>query len=238
MDMHAENSILVGNVRIFDHHLVRLGWMMPLVTVVGAMAVHWLNGNYRAVPFFISESDYPGIERWIFTLGLALTGVVLCTIAHRFNVRFKHRKASRFHRVSQVSGWLTGGAVMLLSFTDMYDHLTLHTITAAVVFGSGLVWGVSTHFLIGSSSPGIGMRKVGLSMAISGMTVLNTVIGYYLLTWDAGFLDTDSIVTTLNKIQPAINVAAPGEYLLFLGLVLCMASFERDMYAVEPQSEE
>jgi hypothetical protein len=43
----------------------------------------------------------------------------------------------------------------------------------------------------------------------------------------------------LNTLQPAIDYAAPAEYLLFLGLVVALASFEHDLKAkVSVQSND
>ena len=68
MKIH-ENGVSVGPVRLTDFEIARISWLLPAVTVPLAMLVHILLGNARTFPIFISESDYPGLERFIFTSG-------------------------------------------------------------------------------------------------------------------------------------------------------------------------
>lgn len=229
MNLNSPNGIDVGFTFIPDWKIVRAAWVLPLFTVFTAMTIHAVSGNARAFPFFISESDYEGLERWIFTLGLASSGVLLCITAHRFNIRFHNQDMPKRQRWSYISGWITGCSMFVLSFMNMYDYLIPHTATSIFVFGGGLSWGISTHLLVGPSSTGLNIRKFGLVIAAVGMSVLNTSMGYYLLFSKKIDFDGSSIQSTLDALQPAINFAAPGEYLLFIGLVVCMASFEREV---------
>ncbi len=112
------------------------------------MGVHLLSGNARDVPFFISESDYPGIERWIFTTGLALTGVVLCILSYRFRNMFDASEHITKLRISHTSGMTTGISLVVLAFANMYDYLVLHCIASIFVFGGGLVWGGFNPFTL------------------------------------------------------------------------------------------
>ena len=54
----------------------RASYMVPSLTIVIAMLLHGLAGP-RAVPFFISEADYTGLDGLIFTVGLTLGGICL-----------------------------------------------------------------------------------------------------------------------------------------------------------------
>ena len=60
MNFEDEKGIQIAGLQLSDRSLARMGWLMPLLTVVFSMSVHLLSGNARDVPFFISESDYPG----------------------------------------------------------------------------------------------------------------------------------------------------------------------------------
>ena len=62
---------------IEDKLAARLGWSIPALTIVASSIAHLLSGNYRDFPFFISEADYPGVERVIFTAGFAISGIIL-----------------------------------------------------------------------------------------------------------------------------------------------------------------
>ena len=48
----------------------------------------------------------------------------------------------------------------------------------------------------------------------------------------------DDTIFTLDRIQEAIDVAALAEYALFVGLILCLYSFEQDFIALSNSTEE
>ena len=73
----------IGNTYISDEFTVRISWLLPATIAPLAMVIHLLNGNSRDFPFFISEADYPGVERWVFTIGLALSGLFQMIFAYR-----------------------------------------------------------------------------------------------------------------------------------------------------------
>ena len=74
---------------IEDKSAARLGWSIPALTIVASSIVHLLSGNFRDFPFFISEADYPGVERVIFTAGFAISGIILTYLSW---VVFKNNK--------------------------------------------------------------------------------------------------------------------------------------------------
>ena len=68
---------------IEDKLAAKLGWILPTITIILSSAIHLVSGNYRDFPFFISESDYPGLERYVFTIGFFVTGIVLMYLSWR-----------------------------------------------------------------------------------------------------------------------------------------------------------
>ena len=70
-----KNGIKIGKIFLSDETLVKTSWLLPATVVPLAMVIHLLNGNSRDFPFFISEADFPGVERWVFTIGLAISGL-------------------------------------------------------------------------------------------------------------------------------------------------------------------
>ena len=74
---------MIGRFYVPDEITVRASWLLPALTVPLAMVIHLLNGNSRDFPIFISEADYPGVERWVFTIGLALSGIIQMVFAYR-----------------------------------------------------------------------------------------------------------------------------------------------------------
>lgn len=73
------------------------------------------------------------------------------------------------------------------------------------------------------------LRKTGLWMTGLGILTMNlSVIVYVLLKRESLDL-VDPQFEILNQIQPAINIAAPAEYLLIVGLMVTLASIGRDL---------
>ena len=228
MSLNTENGIQVAGIEVSDSMLIRLGWLLPLATVVSSMSIHAFSGNARAIPFFVSESDYPGPERVVFTTGLAITGLVICILAYRFSIMVEEQD-SKWNRISLSSGILSGLSLSVLAFANIYDALLLHVITTILVFVGGFVWGASMHKRHSKdTSPDSKLRKAGLWMTGLGILTMNLSVGVYVF-WKRESLDLlDPQFDILNQIQPAINIAAPAEYLLIVGLMVTLASIGRD----------
>ena len=58
---------------------------------------------------------------------------------------------------------------------------------------------------------------------------MNASLTIYVAFNRADFTKNGSLQITLDEMQPAIDFAAPAEYLLFLGLVITMASIDWDL---------
>ena len=228
MSLNTENGIQIAGIEVSDSMLIRLGWLLPLATVVTSMSIHAFSGNARAIPFFVSESDYPGPERVVFTTGLAITGLVICILAYRFSLMVEEQD-SKWNRISLSSGILSGLSLSVLAFASIYDALVLHIITTILVFVGGFVWGASMHKRHSKdTSPDSKLRKAGLWMTGLGILTMNLSVGVYVF-WKRESLDLlDPQFDILNQIQPAINIAAPAEYLLIVGLMVTLASIGRD----------
>jgi len=228
VSLNTENGIQIAGIEVSDSMLIRLGWLLPLATVITSMSIHAFSGNARAIPFFVSESDYPGPERVVFTTGLAITGVVVCFLAYRFS-HLVEEQDSKWNRISLFSGILSGLSLSVLAFANMYDALLLHSITTLLVFVGGFIWGASMHKMSSnmvSQSPKL--RKAGLWMTGLGILTMNLSLGAYIF-WKRESLDLiDPKFEILDQVQPAINIAAPAEYLLIVGLMVTLASIGRD----------
>lgn len=230
MNTEELSGMQTTKFKFSDRSFARLGWLLPLFTVTCSMSVHLLSGNARDVPFFISESDYPGIERWIFTTGLAMCGVVLWILSERFQKMFVNTEHSTRVRRSYFSGRITGVSLFILAFANMYDFLIIHCIASIFVFGGGIIWGSSTHILFGlTRGAARTLRRVGLVLALIGFVVMNASLTIYFAFNRADLTKNGSLQITLDEMQPAIDFAAPAEYLLFLGLVITMASIDWDL---------
>ena len=216
---------------IDDRYCARLGWTIPAATIALSSIVHAISGNARAIPFFISESDYPGLERWIFTIGLSITGLILIFTSWRiFSV---HRENARWYwlHLSMLCGMWVGGNLFLMSFMDMYDHLELHIVTALNVFHFGLAWGILTHIALKDGS------HIGKKIRYYSVTL--SFIAFSIMTWTMGrafdenqnaMLDGD-----LNAVQEWIDYAAPAEFLLAIGFFLTLGSLEFDLISSDEE---
>lgn len=230
MDFEGEKGIEVAGIEIPDHLLTRIGWLLPLLTVVFSMLAHALSGNARAIPFFISEADYPGLQRWIFTTGFAISGVIICVISYRFQYLFQSSEKSKLTRLSFFSGITTGIGLTVLAFVNMYDALLLHCIAAIVVFSGGCIWGSSTHLVFEATETlGKQLRRIGLGMDVFGLITMNAILMVFIGLNRDELNITGTSVNMLDTIQSAINYAAPAEYILFLGLIVTLIGFELDL---------
>ena len=113
-----------------------------------------------------------------------------------------------------------------MAFFDMYDHIELHIITALNVFHFGLIWAVLAHLGMRDAHPtGKKLRYASISLAF---------ISFGVMTWSMGkaaLENPDSLrqVATMSEVQHWIDYAAPAEYLLVIGFILTLASFESEL---------
>ena len=216
---------------IEDKLAAKLGWLIPALTIGLSTLVHLLSGDYRAFPFFISEADYPGLQRVIFTSGFVIAGIVLIYVSWR--LFWLNRKRGRWYwmHLSMLCGTFVGSNLAIMAFMDMYDHIELHIITALNVFHFSLAWGVVTHLgMKNGNQRGKNLRYLSITLGFIAFIGMSHAMGLAVKAHPE-FLDTDD----LNLIQPWINVAAPMEYLLAISFMLTLGSFSADM---NPDDEE
>ena len=216
---------------IEDKLAAKLGWLIPALTIGLSTLVHLLSGDYRAFPFFISEADYPGLQRVIFTSGFVIAGIVLIYVSWR--LFWLNRKRGRWYwmHLSMLCGTFVGANLAIMAFMDMYDHIELHVLTALNVFHLSLAWGVVTHLgMKNGNQRGKNLRYLSITLGFIAFIGMSYAMGLAVKAHPE-FLDTDD----LNLIQPWINVAAPMEYLLAISFMLTLGSFSADM---NPDDEE
>ena len=207
--------------------------MIPTITVVAATLIH-LFDQPRAVPFFISETDYQGLQDLVFTAGLTLGGV--CQMAYAWHLYHALEAARpRTWFVASLLGVLASANTVLVSHYDMYDHINPHILTAMLAFGGGVAWAFTAGWAMGAKATSAGrrMRSIGFTMAAAGFVVMLVAFQSAASTVDPTGLTT---VEFLNQAQSGIVVAAPAEYVLVAGLMLCLASFRYELLAVEQAS--
>ena len=205
--------------------LASLSWLVPTVTVILSMSVH-LIGGARTFPIFISEADHPGPERFIFTAGIIITGVLQMLYSWHLYHSLTTEKP-RLWTVACFIGLVVGFHVILVAYYNMYDHINPHIYAAMISFGGGIIWAITGHIALGTSSVrGAKLRKIGISLSLIALVVMVVSFQYAVGTFDTNGLTTEEF---LNNAQSGINFAGPAEYILVSGLLMALASFRQDL---------
>ena len=213
--------------------VARGAWFTPSLTVVVATLIHLL-GEPRAIPFFISETDTGGLQGFVFTVGLTVSGVVQMAFAwHLYHELDAARPTAWF--LASLLGLVAATNTVLVSHFDMYDHINPHIWTALLAFGGGLAWAFFAGWAMGPKATPAGrrLRRIGFSVAAVSFTVMMVAFQRAANRVDPTDLTT---VEFLNQTQSGIVVAAPAEYALVAGLMICLASFRHELSAREEAS--
>ena len=230
IDFKGQGGIRIGSKFVDDSTLARLGWAVPAFTLTLAMIIHWLSGDARAVPFFISESDFPGPQRIIFTSGLFLSGIIICTVSFRMWWTLRQDCRPKVLFISMLCGFYTGINISLMAFANMYDFLEFHIFTALGVFQVGMAWALVSHLALPNAQKKSKMlRRIAIVVSFISFNVMSSTLAGAV----KGMTSTEAkdAITQLTPLQSAIDIAAPAEYFLVIGLFIALASFELDLQA-------
>ena len=235
---NVENGLQFGSTHVPDELIVRTSWLLPATVAPLSMVIHLPSGNSRDFPFFISEADFPGIERWVFTIGLAISGLLQMLFAYRIWYKYKNQNSAKLLFLFLVCGLCVGANLFIMSFANMYDHLKLHILTASIVFQLGIVWAILSHFALpGKNKPGKKIRIYAILISIVSYIVMSQAIVRAVAGLENYGLE-DETMFTLDRIQYAVDIAAYAEYALFVALIMCLYSIEKDLSAETITSEE
>ena len=205
--------------------VARLGWLLPGITIFLSSFLHLVLGDARNFPFFISEADYPGIQRWIFTIGFFISGIILMYFSWVIFSINKEKSRWYWIYISLFSGIWVGANLSVLAFMDMYDHIEIHVASALNIFYFGVAWGVVTHIaLVDGSAKGKRMRYFSLVFAVLSLVGM---IHSMNLAFEAHpeFVENND----LNLIQDWVDWAAPFEYALAISFLVTLYSFEAEI---------
>ena len=229
LDLKRRDGIGIGSYVLRDTRLVKLAWMVPLFSIIAAISIHVALGNARDVPFFISEADYPGLERFVFTIGLFVSSVFLFMLTLRLYTLLKDIGRKGILRTATILGVASSTHLAVLAFANMYDHLTLHVYTSLVVFHGGFTWAILAHFsLPHPNKTGRTVRLVSLFTAFVSLTTMTIAMSRGIEEQRRAH-DIQPEMIPLDDLQPWIDVAAPAEFILFFSLLGCLASFSWDI---------
>ncbi len=214
--------------------LAHASYLLPTFTILLAMLIHG-SDEPRAVPFFISEADHTGWQDAVFTVGLTVSGLVQMAYAwHLYHALDAERPKLWF--AATCAGMFAAANTVLVSHFDMYDYINPHILTAMLSFGGGVLWAfLACRALgLGATLQGDRLRRGGFAMAALGFVVM--IIAFETA---AGAVNPVGLTTAefLNQAQDGIRVAAPAEYILVAGLMICLASFRYELLAKENEAK-
>jgi len=211
-----------------DIKLLRYSWTIPLSTLILSMSIHWFSGDARTFLIYISEADYPGLQRIVFTTGLTITGLIYSFLSYKIYVNFEDTSPRKFLLIiSTIGGIYIGINLVAMSFLDMYDHFSGHILTALTVFYGGMIWGLAIHFSLPKSSTGIKSIRLG-SILLSVLGFITMTVAYNKAAEELG--KAVILYEEMNLVQhPYLDIAAIGEYALVFGFFMILFSIELDV---------
>ena len=192
------------------------------------MSIHWFSGDARTFLIYISEADYPGLQRIVFTTGLTITGLIYSFLSYKIYLNFEDTSPRKFLLIiSTIGGVYIGINLVAMSFLDMYDHFSGHILTALTVFYGGMIWGLAIHFSLPKSSTRIKSIRLG-SIMLSVLGFITMTVAYNKAAQELG--KAVILYEEMNLVQhPYLDIAAIGEYALVFGFFMILFSIELDV---------
>lgn len=215
--------------------LARLSWTVPSLTVVVATLMH-LFGDPRDVPFFISETDYQGLQDHVFSWGRTIGGLCQMMYAwHLYHTLDAQRPGLWF--IASLIGVFSSLNAILVAHYDMYNYIDPHILTAMFAFGGGVLWSMLALPALGTlaAAGGRQLRTIGFTMASLGFIVMIAAFQPVANSFDSKGMTLEEF---LNRAQSGVDIAAPAEYVLVAGLMLCLASFRYDLIQQHSESKQ
>ena len=211
-----------------DIKLLRYSWTIPLSTLILSMSIHWFSGDARTFLIYISEADYPGLQRIVFTTGLTITGLIYSFLSYKIFLNFEDTSPRKFLLIiSTIGGIYIGINLVAMSFLDMYDHFSGHILTALTVFYGGMIWGLAIHFSLPKSTTRIKSIRLG-SVLLSVLGFITMTVAYNKAAKELG--KAVILYEEMNLVQhPYLDIAAIGEYALVFGFFMILFSIELDV---------
>ena len=213
--------------------------LTPIVTYVLWVA----DGCEPFVPF-ISDMDLPPRSGFTFTLGYALSGILLATTGVQLGVLRDRWMSSagmsqswvNLNRFSVLAAVAAGISLFWISFTPWDEHLGLHIVQANVIFSGSVIWAFCVTLATWGMSQGEGgfagvlaPRAAFSVLALVGLLgMVERVFRYTGISTDLYALEErlqllDESCVSLN--EPLLSQAAAFEWLLAASMVLIIATF-------------
>jgi len=115
-----------------------------------------------------------------------------------------------------------------MAFANMYDFLEFHIFTALGVFQVGMLWALMAHLALpNAQKKGKVLRWIALIVSFISFNVMTSALRDSVKGMSKA--EAQDALIQLTPIQSAIDIAAPAEYFLVIGLFIALASFESDL---------
>ncbi len=213
------------------------------LTPIASYSLWVADGCEPFVPF-ISDMDLPTRSGFTFTVGYALSGILLATMGVQLGVLRDRWMTSadmprnwvNLNRFSMMAAIATGIGLFWISFTPWDEHLELHIAQANVIFFGGVIWASCVTLATWRMSheergfSGVLAPRTAFSvLAVIGLLgMIERVFRYTGLSSDLYALEErlqtlDGSCISLN--EPLLSQAAAFEWLLAASMVLIIATF-------------
>ena len=204
----------------------------------------WVADGCEPFVPFISDMDLPTRSGFTFTVGYALSGILLLTMGVQLGVLRDRWMASaemprnwvNLNRISVLAAVATGIGLFWISFTPWDEHLGLHIAQANVIFFGSVIWASCVTLATWGMSQeeeafsGVLAPRAAFSvLAVIGLLgMIERVFRYTGLSSDLYGLEErlqtlDGSCISLN--EPLLSQAAAFEWLLAASMVLIIATF-------------
>ncbi|MBM67620.1 MAG: hypothetical protein CMB39_04165 [Euryarchaeota archaeon] len=226
--------------------------LTPIVTYV-----LWIADGCEAFVPFISDMDLPPRSGFTFTLGYALSGILLATTGVQLGVLRERWMSSagmsqswvNLNRFSVLAAVAAGISLFWISFTPWDEHLGLHIVQANVIFSGSVIWAFCVTLATwkmsqeeGGFSDVLAPRAAFSMLAVVGLLgMVERVFRYTGLSTDLYALEErlqllDEACVSLN--EPLLSQAAAFEWLLAASMVLIIATFLPEVRLLTGAHEE
>ncbi len=226
--------------------------LTPIVTYV-----LWIADGCEAFVPFISDMDLPLRSGFTFTLGYALSGILLATTGVQLGVLRERWMSSagmsqswvNLNRFSVLAAVAAGISLFWISFTPWDEYLGLHIVQANVIFSGSVIWAFCVTLATwkmsqeeGGFSDVLAPRAAFSMLAVVGLLgMVERVFRYTGLSTDLYALEErlqllDEACVSLN--EPLLSQAAAFEWLLAASMVLIIATFLPEVRLLTGAHEE
>ena len=233
-------AMKVLDLKQHDRTLWLLALILPITTVCLSWILHQASGEARTLLVFISETDHPGPEAWVFKIGFFTTGIVDVLLGWRMYELLQND--GKKSKTILIPSLITGLGLIIVAIFRWADYPVMHLIGAIPIFIFGTAWGIAVHRLsplMDLNNTGTNIRRISIPMTIIAVAGL-------FISFEVGMINYPTqadrmVMMELSKVTTEMLFAAGFEWLMFIGFMLTIYSFRWDIIPLqtsEPESSD